>query len=498
MRMRENGLKSGWKNNDMTIKRVWIFNILIGLILALGLYLRFDLYFFERSIWYDEAALWANIKCGGFLDLFKTLKYNQAAPIGFLVESKALIKLFGDSEYILRFIPLLAGVLSLFVFYWFCGLFLRCKNAKLFAMMLFAVNSNLIYYSQEFKQYSSDVLIAMFLAIIAIEFKLKRPVLLGLFFALCMWYSHAAILVAGGIWAAFLMRTHRQKVYKNFSIFTLILALNGVLYYFLSLKHLQHQSFLNTVWRTSFIEKNLSNLFDLIVHNFYFIFQPVKLFPDSLAIWTPICIFALFIAGAIIAFKQDRIGKFRFTILLFPYFAILLASYFHIYPYYDRVTLFLTPFFTVTLAKIFDKLEKYHKTSIIILILSALILINPTISAQKHMKNLPQQDRAIFKELMKKYKLGEIVVTNPISALSFKYYSDRYGFLPPMIEEKTYKNQFEYVNFLLNLDKSNGYWFYTTNMFENYDTKPLIEFWGQNKKEFFHYNVRKSDLYYVK
>jgi|GEM_PF-1284632 len=479
-------------------KRVLIFWIILFLFTFWGLYLRLDLYIFNRSIWYDEAALWMNVKQSGVLELFGVLKYNQAAPAGFLLESKVLVKLFGDSEYVLRFIPLFCGLCAIPAFFWMTNLFLHTKSAKLFAILLFMVNTNLIFYCQEFKQYSGDVLIAILLACVAVEVKMKKPVLTGLFFALCLWYSHPAIFVTAGIWCAFLIRSIRKKLYGNFSIFSVIIALNALICYFVSFKPLQNQEFLNSVWATSFINKDFSNLFELVMNNFYYIFQPIKLFPQEHAIWTPVILFSLFAAGAVFVFKQDRKGKFRFDILILPYLFVLLAAYFDIYPYYDRVTLFLTPFFIITAAKVFDKIEKFHKTSFVLLILSALLLINPSIQAQKHMKDMPNQNKLIFKELERRYRKGQTVVVNPISALSYKYYSHRRNFKAPSIEEKTYKNQIEYINFLLTLKNSDGYWFYTTNMFENYDTKDLIQLWGQNKREFFHYNVRKSDLYYVR
>ena len=77
----------------------------LGLIFVLAILFRLDLYIFNRSFWFDEAALAINVLDKGFFDLFKELSYYQSAPPMFLFETKMLVEIFPLSEFTFRAIP---------------------------------------------------------------------------------------------------------------------------------------------------------------------------------------------------------------------------------------------------------------------------------------------------------------------------------------------------------------------------------------------------------
>src|SRR5512137_577512 len=79
----------------------------------IGLFLRIYFYAINRSLWFDEAELARNLVSRSFLDLLKPLASNQGAPIGFLLLEKVVVTLLGSRDYILRLIPLLAGLASI-------------------------------------------------------------------------------------------------------------------------------------------------------------------------------------------------------------------------------------------------------------------------------------------------------------------------------------------------------------------------------------------------
>ncbi len=88
------------------------------LLILLAILLRARQYFFNRSLWLDEALLAVNIVYRDFAGLLKPLENNQSAPLGFLYAEKLAITLFGNHDYILRLIPFLASLASIWLMAW--------------------------------------------------------------------------------------------------------------------------------------------------------------------------------------------------------------------------------------------------------------------------------------------------------------------------------------------------------------------------------------------
>jgi uncharacterized membrane protein len=65
-----------------------------------------------------------------------------------------------SSESSLRFVPFLSGAGALIGFY-FCSREILSKQGTLLAVAIFALSPQLIYYSAEAKQYSTDVLVSV-------------------------------------------------------------------------------------------------------------------------------------------------------------------------------------------------------------------------------------------------------------------------------------------------------------------------------------------------
>ncbi len=89
----------------------------IALLFLAGILLRLRQYLTGRSLWADEAMLALNIVNRNFGELLKPLDYDQGAPLGFLLVEKLFNLLLGRSEYALRLLPFLLGLLSLWLFY---------------------------------------------------------------------------------------------------------------------------------------------------------------------------------------------------------------------------------------------------------------------------------------------------------------------------------------------------------------------------------------------
>jgi hypothetical protein len=88
---------------------VWIF-VVIGVLLRLRQFL------FDRSLWLDESSLALNIIHRSPIELLSPLDYNQGAPLGFLLLEKFATSFLGTSEFALRLLPFVCGILSIFLF----------------------------------------------------------------------------------------------------------------------------------------------------------------------------------------------------------------------------------------------------------------------------------------------------------------------------------------------------------------------------------------------
>jgi hypothetical protein len=144
------------------------------MIVAVGVVLRLARYLHDKSLWLDESYLALNLMRRSFHGLTETLDWNQGAPLGFLFSEKAALRLFGDSEYSLRLLPLIAGVASVFVFY-AAAKPLLSRGAFLIALLLFATLEPFIYYAAELKQYELDVLATVSLLAVFAHVAGRRP-----------------------------------------------------------------------------------------------------------------------------------------------------------------------------------------------------------------------------------------------------------------------------------------------------------------------------------
>jgi dolichyl-phosphate-mannose-protein mannosyltransferase len=132
-------------------------------LLAIGLALR--LYHFDarRSLWIDEARLSLNILTRNYRDLLRPLDYDQSAPPLFLWLERLSTSAFGVSELSLRLVPLLAGLWGLFLLYRISRRLLPGVASQLLVLFWGAFGPLLVYYSNEVKPYSLDMLVALLL-----------------------------------------------------------------------------------------------------------------------------------------------------------------------------------------------------------------------------------------------------------------------------------------------------------------------------------------------
>lgn len=167
-----------------------------------GILLRLIQFFYNRSLYIDEAALALNVRDRPFLELLDPLQWGQTAPIAFMWLQKALLVVFGDGEMVLRAIPLLAGILSVPLFMLVARRALPV-HLRTPAIAIFAFSPYPIHWASDAKPYSVDLAVCLILILLMLRFEEKedaeRTRVLGLSGALSVYFSHAATLILAGL-----------------------------------------------------------------------------------------------------------------------------------------------------------------------------------------------------------------------------------------------------------------------------------------------------------
>ena len=334
-----------------------LFQIALLVILAFGILLRASKYLRGWSLRGDELAVTLNLINRSALDLMtKPLDYEQAAPFGFLLVMKALISLFGHSDYVLRLTAFAAGCISLLLAHTLFRKVLT-KYGHVFALIAFASGNYLIFYSAELKQYSTDVLFALLL-LLAFHQHLSREArprdfsLLAALGVLALCFSYPALFVLIGIGVTLLLHywKDRQKRLWMFLIGILWAGTFLVIYWAL-LRHQTEDPFLITFWDNllSFMPMppwTEISWFYKAAEGFFFV---VAGFSTPLLLILPIYILGLW--GVL----RERNWQWAVALTL-PIALNVIVSGFQKYPFHGRLILYLVPLVLIVLGKGIDHL----------------------------------------------------------------------------------------------------------------------------------------------
>jgi hypothetical protein len=230
IRMRDFRLAGSWSGDEpgWDERRVQIY---LRLFLVLGASLRLLRYGLKHPLWSDEAFLSVNILNRDFSGLMKPLDYQQVCPLLFLWVEKSVSLALGFSEWSLRLVPTIASIASLFLFRHVAGRLLK-GQALVLAVAFLAVAFTPIRHGGEIKPYASDLLIALGLIALAIEWlrntersgSLWGLVVLG---PLSLGFSNPAIFLVVGLWlvlATPVLKSRRLQAIIPFALFGLISA----------------------------------------------------------------------------------------------------------------------------------------------------------------------------------------------------------------------------------------------------------------------------------
>lgn len=413
-----------------------LYYLIIFIIILLGIYIRVLFFSYVRPFWNDESALAINVIGRNFFELFLPLDLNQTAPPLFACLSKFCGYFIKQSEFAFRFVPLLSSIISIPVFFLLCRNFCRNKIGNIFALMLFSFNYQIVYYAQEFKQYSSDILIFMLilLSYFYIDIKtVKKSALIafGCVFGIALWGSYTSVFAILTLSVALVIKNFDdfKDIWKNylycFVPFGVFLSL-----FWAFKQNLNNSFYLHIFWQDGFLNWNLSNLPKLVNDNLHFYFVN---FANKIFIYITLVIGC---GGLLFRLKN----KSYYLILLSIMFAFLL-SYFHIYPLYNRVSLYLSPLLFIVMAMAFDlsveetiKLKGVKKVLTVFLgVISAFVFLH-FCTNYFHLLKIKILDKQFYIEatpqLLKiaegKMKKEDYLYVSAMSSINYRFYSNFY------------------------------------------------------------------------
>lgn len=343
--------------------------------LMVGIGIRLLQYLHCRSLWLDEAFLTRNITTRNTLELLQPLDFNQGAPVLFLILTDLLTKLLGTSEFVLRLLPLLASTGALVLFYLLARIYLKPVFLVL-AVALISFSPELIYYAQEFKQYSMDVLAAL-ASFYAFSLYLKHGgmrylLLLGLIGVVSLFLSHPSVFILFCIAVSllFLMRKSddvsvRTATLGVCSLWTIGFLLN----YFFFIHSLTQAEKIVGFWKHGFMPfpTSIQALVEI-----KFLLTAFLKYAGFEAVWQ-LVVFVILFAVSVVAVLRTRDCLLLNFLALFP--LMVVASLLDKYPFSARLLLFLMPicYFFVS----YGLQQLLQKTPAYVGIIAALIVGQP-------------------------------------------------------------------------------------------------------------------------
>ena len=170
---------------------------------ALGMVGRLKQYVARPSYWNDEAAVVANVICRDWRHLLDRLDYAQAAPPLFLWAERGMYLQFGRGEYSLRLLPMLCGLIVLPLYAKLAWRTLPPASAC-WAVGWFCFFQRMVHGSQNVKQYSGDVLVAVLLLLAVFGLKegasaARKILFLSLTAAISLWFSFPVPFLFGAL-----------------------------------------------------------------------------------------------------------------------------------------------------------------------------------------------------------------------------------------------------------------------------------------------------------
>ncbi len=360
-----------------------------------------ELYYLKgMPFWLDEMLLGQSLFKTDIADLFSPLENYQKCPPLFCVITFIILKIFGYSCYSFRLLPFMSSIMSIFLFSIISLKLFKTKIPVLMGLLIFSVCPVLIYYSQEYKPYSTDVLVCLFLIFIYdyLHFKninTKNLIIYSISAFILPIFSFSAIFI---IPAVIIAKTIEEKYItkKILIVFSSYILAN--IYLFFLYSNIYSAEIEALEWKNGFLNLSFSSFYKIILNFFHFC---IYSFNDNYFI--PVILFLVF--GFIILFKNNR--KYAILIALIIFF-LLVASFLKFYPFHERLILFTIPIFILLIVTPLDDSRFFYIKTIILSVIIFLIL------NLKYLPYITYPENYLNRRVNEKYRT---VMTNSISTL---------------------------------------------------------------------------------
>ena len=325
-------------------------------LIGFGILLRIKHLLENRSLWLDEAwlSLWVSSRSMADILTFKKFTNGNTFIPGFLAFEKFFITLFGNSECSLRLWPLVASVISVFLFYFFLKQCAGSRAVVYVGLSLFCFMDSMVFYAAQVKRYSMEVLLTIILFLAVFEVGRRRlngyhAFLYALLGAVILFSSYPSVFILPAhlfvLLAVSILEKNRDQIFK--------LTLVG-LFWSLCLLVLFQEIYAPKLQETNAFGFNIINGFypssSVGSAGFWkWLFQAcVKIFVYPMGLAPAGLWLAVFIVGAVVIYRENIE---RFYLLVLPCVFVLLAGVTRLYPFGDRFLLFLVPVYILFVAK---------------------------------------------------------------------------------------------------------------------------------------------------
>ncbi len=359
----------------------------------------------EQSLWLDESVIYIQTKQKSVWDVYRSvMEYEGHIGPVYHMLNYFFTKLFGFSEWAMRFPSALYGTITVYLTY-IITVTLFSKRTALYATLIMAVSPLHIWYSQEarmFSLWSMFILLTVYLFIKIIQsdkFEIKLWLLMTLFVALSIWTFLNSIFIFFAMGVYLLINVKRD--HKTLIYFTLSMIIAGCSY-FPALYSLITRDITEVATDIGGIRK--SSIFDF-VYAFY-VYNVGTTFGPPL-----IKIRALLSLGSVAAIKtilrehgglilismsgygtlfvyalskifkkyQEKEHRFLLMVLFIPLIVVFAITYLStLVPFNIRYILALLPFYIILLGYGIDKLSNSKRILVVgfCLIISTISLYN--------------------------------------------------------------------------------------------------------------------------
>ncbi len=459
-------------NNKLLLEKIVIKSILfLGVVLSLAQYV------YNRSLWLDESLLALNIINRSYLELLRPLDYIQVAPILFLQIEKLFAELIPNSEYGLRLFPLLSFWGSLFFFYKTIKVIYKNSYTIIFSLSLFVINSTVILYSSEVKQYMTDVLVLTSIYYFLTknyEREIHKYYYLGIIGVVSLFLSNICpfILFTVGL---YLLYFNKKKYFLSLTLISFLWIVTFLLYYLMFIHNHPSQNAQVAAFSSEgyyvFMPTNPFNI-DLYI---FFYKKGIDIFYHLFGyrVIGGIGLLALFIIGIVILVRKKRLDIIILTIT--PIILHLLLSSLKLYPFHMRLILYLCPIMVIIISFGFDylinicfaglKIERFRLLAVIIPLIMSYYVYSNTYPIQH------EEIKRSISYIQQHINNDDKIYVYYGASCAYEYYSKiRYtNITTPIIYGKSYRKSNEkYLEEMKNLKGRN--WLLFSHVYDNEET----------------------------